>query len=334
MYCAGNVAANTRYSGLPSHLDLVQVSGPLEKDNQMHLINRIAKELKGRATGNRAVVCCPAHRDTTPSLSVCQIAPGMLLVKCHAGCEQSHVIAAMKDLGLWPDSTPRGGSIRTRVRPELHLSPEDLQRQMAAREIWQSAIPIPGTPAETYLRSRNIKGSLPRSLRFAHLVHGPTRQRLPALVASIVDPDDVVIAVQRTFLKNEGLSKAEIQPQKMTIGPMLSGAVRLFAANGGWIGLAEGVETALSAQELFTIPVWAACGARLHSVEIPSRAKGVVIFADNGSRGIEIAERAKDHFAALGHEVVINYPKPEFKDWNDVATGNKIAANQSAEVVA
>jgi hypothetical protein len=284
----------------------------------MSLVARIAKELKGRATGNRAMVCCPAHNDRSPSLSVAQIAPNMLLVHCHAGCPQEAVVSAMKHLGLWPDVDPRAKG-RPVIRPEQQLTGEEIQKQIAAREIWNSAGPIEGTLGEQYLRSRRIMMKPPSSLRFAHLVHGPTQKKLPALVAAITDLHEDVIAVQRIFLRGDGTGKADVSPQKMCHGVMLGGAAKLACADGMWLGVAEGVETGLSAQEMYTIPVWAACGARMHNVEVPSNIRGVVVFADNGAQGAKIAERAAEQFVQLNLEVVIRTPPEGFGDFNDEA---------------
>jgi hypothetical protein len=44
---------------------------------------------------------CPAHSDKTPSLSIRDAARGRVLIHCHAGCEQSSVIAALRQRGLW-----------------------------------------------------------------------------------------------------------------------------------------------------------------------------------------------------------------------------------------
>jgi 5S rRNA maturation endonuclease (ribonuclease M5) len=46
---------------------------------------------------------CPAHEDTTPSLSVNEQG-GKILVKCHGGCGQDRVISALKEKGLWPSN--------------------------------------------------------------------------------------------------------------------------------------------------------------------------------------------------------------------------------------
>lgn len=63
----------------------------------------IAKALpRGRKSGASWLACCPAHKDSTPSLSLRDAGPGRVLVHCHAGCGQATVIEALRDRGLWP----------------------------------------------------------------------------------------------------------------------------------------------------------------------------------------------------------------------------------------
>ena len=57
---------------------------------------------KCRKSGRGWVVCCPAHEDNNPSLSICE-QDGKLLVHCQAGCAQRDVIDSLKGLGLWPE---------------------------------------------------------------------------------------------------------------------------------------------------------------------------------------------------------------------------------------
>jgi putative DNA primase/helicase len=63
----------------------------------------IAKALGGKQlrSGNW-IAKCPAHADYNPSLSVTD-KHGLVLVHCHAGCEQEVVIEALKALGCWPE---------------------------------------------------------------------------------------------------------------------------------------------------------------------------------------------------------------------------------------
>jgi 5S rRNA maturation endonuclease (ribonuclease M5)/rhodanese-related sulfurtransferase len=55
-----------------------------------------------RRSGAEWIACCPAHEDNNPSLSF-RDAEDQVLVHCHAGCSQDAVVAALKDLGLWPE---------------------------------------------------------------------------------------------------------------------------------------------------------------------------------------------------------------------------------------
>lgn len=56
---------------------------------------------KSKRVGNeKYIACCPAHDDKNPSLSITE-KNHMVLVYCHAGCSQSEVINALKEIGLW-----------------------------------------------------------------------------------------------------------------------------------------------------------------------------------------------------------------------------------------
>ncbi len=96
--------------------------------------------------------------------------------------------------------------------------------------------------------------------------------------------DRTVIAIQRTFLRVDGRGKANVSQPKLTLGPMRDGAVRLGPA-GPALGIAEGVETGLSAVQLFDVPVWCSLSAsRLDRLWLPPESLEIHIFGDNGTR--------------------------------------------------
>jgi len=66
----------------------------------------LARELHGRRSNRGFVARCPAHDDHRPSLSI-DDRNGQLLVKCHAGCSQKDIIAALRSRNLWPEATSR-----------------------------------------------------------------------------------------------------------------------------------------------------------------------------------------------------------------------------------
>jgi len=188
-----------------------------------------------------------------------------------------------------------------------------------AREIWASSKPAGDTLAETYLRARAINLPPPPSLRYhGATIYQPSGVRLPALIAAVSGPDKRVTAIQRIYLRTDGTGKAGVRVPKMSRGSLGNGAVRLALA-GEALGLAEGVETALSAMEINGIPTWAALGTRFDAIAIPETVTRLTIFADNGDAGERAAERAIKVHQHIGRYVDVRFPQFDLKDWNDVA---------------
>ena len=61
----------------------------------------IARALGGHRAGATWMARCPAHEDRSPSLSISTGKDGKVLVRCHAGCDQRDLIAALQERGLW-----------------------------------------------------------------------------------------------------------------------------------------------------------------------------------------------------------------------------------------
>lgn len=190
---------------------------------------------------------------------------------------------------------------------------ETLQRQASARGIWRASSPIAGTLAENYLRqARGISIALPNCLRFDN---GSRSRGVPALVAAVIDLAGDVVAIQRTFLKPDGAGKADVPVPKRALGPVGRGAVRLAPA-APVLGVAEGIETGLSAMELFRLPVWCALGSNLARLTLPDQTRNVVIFADRGEAGEAAAEKARAALHGQRRKVAVRFPKVG-DDFND-----------------
>jgi len=148
------------------------------------------------------------------------------------------------------------------------------------------------------------------------------------MVAAVQASDAVIIAIQQTWLTSEG-GKAPVK--RMTTGNLGPGAVRLGAAARS-MGLAEGVETALSAMQLTGMTVWASLGAsRLHSVELPLEVEEVHVFVDNDEPGRTAARRAADTHSSMGRRVYLRSPPDQCSDWNDFL--NLIADRDGRDVL-
>ncbi len=199
---------------------------------------------------------------------------------------------------------------------------QDDQAEAGRREalsIWAASHPAAGTLAETYFRHRAINLPVPSTVRFhPSLVYPGSGIELPALVAAVSGEDRRVSAVHRIYLRLDGKGKAGVRAPKMSRGPMGSGAVRLAPASEV-LGLAEGVETAMSAMELHGVPCWAALGTRYEAVTIPESVRQLIVFADNGEAGQRAADRAVTAHQRAGRSVEVVSPQFDLKDWNDVA---------------
>jgi predicted P-loop ATPase len=91
--------------------------------------------------------------------------------------------------------------------------------------------------------------------------------------------------IHRTFLLDDGSAKAP--PGKKMLNSVAGGSVRLTSLpQDGHLGIAEGIETALSAQRIFGVPTWAALSADgLRRWQWPEGVQRVTIFADAGDAG-------------------------------------------------
>jgi putative DNA primase/helicase len=269
---------------------------------------QIGIALKGRRNGNGWLVRCPCPNhgkgrgDRFPSLSVADGDGGRLLLRCFAGCDFVDILDELKQRGLVDGTQPV--PTKNRFTPSLHRFVE-LSPDVGALTIWQATVEAQGTVVDEYL---NRRGNYlrPPMLR-CRLDHR-------SMVVAVQAPDGKIIAIQQTWLTSEG---EKASAKRLTTGNLGAGAARLGTA-ARIMGLAEGVETALSAMQLTGITVWASLGAsRLHNVELPPEVEEVHVFVDNDEPGRLAAKRAADVHTSTGRRVYLRSPPDECGDWND-----------------
>ena len=279
----------------------------------------IAKALGGRKAGGGWTARCPAHDDRTPSLSICEADDGKVLVRCHAGCDQERVIAALRGRGLWAENGPRSLSgVARRTPVERKPDQDDAKRSEIALAIWQSSRPAQGTPVETYLASRGIYLPPPDVLRFHPGLKHPSGGIWPAMVALVTNGvDGTPLAIHRTFLARDGGGKAPVDPQKMMLGPCRGGAVRL-AVPGDVLMVGEGIETCLAAMQATGHPAWAALSTSgLRTLDLPEDVRDVIVLADGDDPGEAAARDCAWRWKREGRRVRIARP-PQGMDFNDM----------------
>ncbi len=291
----------------------------------------IARALGGRKVGQGWTARCPAHDDREPSLSI-RDADGKVLVRCHAGCNQRDVIAALKARGLWD------GKAHSSIRKSRHRKvspprpdPDQTERSAVALSIWQSTIPADGTPVEAYLASRGLTCSLPPSLRFHRGLKHPSGGIWPCMVALVTrGADDTPLAIHRTFLAREGHGKAAVEPAKMMLGPCRGGAVRLREP-GEVLMIGEGIETCLAAMQATGHPAWAALSTSgLRALDLPGGFRDVIVLADGDDPGEAASRDCALRWVREGRRVRIARP-PRGMDFNDVLLGRARGFEEGAQ---
>lgn len=155
------------------------------------------------------------------------------------------------------------------------------------RVAWGSAQPIAkGDVAWTYLERRCGIVEAPRALRFAPSLayyDDGAVTHYPAMLAQVVDNSGAPITVHRTYLTQDGLKAPVASPRKlMTPAAKMDSAVIRLARVSDWMGVAEGIETALCASLRYSIPVWSCVTAgMLVKFRPPPEVKLLVIFGDH-----------------------------------------------------
>jgi hypothetical protein len=206
------------------------------------------------------------------------------------------------------------------AQPARELSSTD-DRVALGRRFWNEAKDPLGTPVEAYLASRGLALPPDAPLRF-HPACARGAERLPAMLALMTDPvTGEPCGVHRTFLAPEGRGKASGQA-KMMLGR--AGVIRLVpdedVTHG--LGLAEGIETALSVMQVYGWrPVWAATSAgAIASFPVLPGIECITVFSDNdeSGAGLKAANKCYKRWVSAGVEFA-NIPCPRTGDWNDMA---------------
>jgi len=220
-------------------------------------------------------------------------------------------------------------------RPQM----SDADRRNALRQVYASSRPMqPGDLADTYLRSRGLdETTYPDCLRFADRLSDGSGGVRPAMVATVVDGEGVPVSLHRTFLRPDGMAKAETSaPRKMMPGVLPDGAcVRVQGWSSGCLGIAEGIETAMAAGHLYEVPTWAALTSKmLERWTPPEGCEEVAIFGDNDPKfgGQSAAYRLAHKLAVKGLTVTVHMPPITGEDWADVWL-NRVQADKASQII-
>ena len=199
------------------------------------------------------------------------------------------------------------------------IQPYTAERERAALAIWRQTVELMGTPAERYLRGRGLTLDLTAfsdlcfhaSLRF----EGGTTPGMVALMRDVRTNEPC--GIHRTFLNCDGRKIG----RKM-LGRAKGACVKLSANESVTygLGLAEGIETALSVLQAGWKPIWACLSAdAIRTFPVLTGIDEITVFADRDESGtgqaaaLECCTRwlaARRRAGAITPDIV--------GDWNDV----------------
>jgi len=247
-------------------------------------------------------------------ICTCGAGKGMDLAMAYTGKDFRDMAAIIDDLV---------GNLKVEAaNPEM----TDAYRLDILRDTYRATVPVTdGDLVHRYMQSRDIDELIyPPALRFAEALRDGEGGIRPAMVAMVgIHGQEKFVSMHRTFLKPDGSGKAEMEdPRKMMPGELPDGAcVMLSEYTGGPLGVAEGIETAMSASALFEMPVWAAINSSLLAKWTPPEGcTEVAVFSDNDAKygGQAAAFKAAHRMAVKGISVTVHTPKNAGEDWNNI----------------
>ncbi|MBI6550145.1 toprim domain-containing protein [Xenorhabdus sp. VLS] len=191
---------------------------------------------------------------------------------------------------------------------------------------YPNLLSLKGTPGESYLRNRGIHVLPADNVRYCP--DQPTHQgHLQAIWALATDSKGQLCYLHRTYL--DGDKKANITPQKKMnslqedsyLEHTQSVAIRLFPVDST-LGIAEGIETALSCKQVYGVNTWSAMNAgHMAKFIAPMGVKHLIVFADNdwSATGHAAAhECARKNLVANNDIEKVSVRWPDIGDFNDL----------------
>jgi putative DNA primase/helicase len=281
----------------------------------------IAKALNGTVNGKWINVRGPGHsssQDRSLGIKFDPKNPDGFIVWSFADDDETECRAYVKSL-----LSKLNGGICVTYEPDYAHAEGAVARIKRAMILWHEAKSPEETIVETYLRNRLCKlGPVAGAgvLRFhPNCPFGPLK--VPAMLALITDAvTGEPIGVHRTAIKDDGSGKRELGEgvsSKQILGAARDGAIRLHGVYEH-VGIAEGIETALSASQFFGTAVWATLSSwGIATFPVLNGVKRLTVFADHDNAGAQAARKCCLRYQAAGIDAKIRIPPGMGTDWND-----------------
>ncbi len=202
----------------------------------------------------------------------------------------------------------------------------DEELRAAMNRLWASGVPVRyGDPVSRYLEKRGIElETFPAALRYVDRCRYQTDGEpvyYPAMIAKVCGPSGEPVTLHRTYLSDNGEKAPVDVPRRIMPGKLTNGCAIRLSEPGPVLGVAEGIETALSAAALHGVRTWAAINSSMMMRwEPPAGTQAVIIYGDNDPKfGGQSSAYALAHRLSVGGiSVSVEVPPTVGDDWNDV----------------
>jgi putative DNA primase/helicase len=284
-------------------------------------VDELVKAVKGTRNGRWIRIAGPGHRKRDDSLGFMfdPAARDGFRVNSFAGDDHAECRAYIKQLLA---TVSKGGLIALEGGQESQSETERAARLARALALWNEAQPPKATLVETYLKARRCE--LPPNAGSVLRFHADCpfgSDRFPSMIALMRDVvTNVPRGIQRTAIKDDGTGKRQIsqaEDSRMMMGSP-EGAAALLHPAAERMGIGEGIETSLSAGQIFSVPVWATLSAGgVAAFPVIPGIKHLTIFADYDEAGVQAARKCYWRYKKAGIEVEVRCPPNVGVDWND-----------------
>jgi putative DNA primase/helicase len=199
------------------------------------------------------------------------------------------------------------------------------KKMVAVRRIWSDSEQVcQGDPVWKYLNRRIGIDAIPSCLRYhpalPYISDDGEIDHHPAMIAALTSHDSKGVGVHRIYLDGQG-NKANVQVvKKLMVGASMAGASVKLQRAAAVLGIAEGIETALAASRLFSMPVWSAISSGgMESWRPPKGVEKVIVFGDNDASftGQASAYALAKALRLKGICAEVRIPAQTGKDWAD-----------------
>lgn len=269
-------------------------------------------------------------------------------LETHVSEGSSNTLTSVEPL---PNTSPEWvNEVKVRLEKQAEQRKQSASKAFERhKQTWDECLPIntgAAYPLFEYFKNRGVLWVMDRlidsdSIRFHPALPYYTEDsesdnytligKFPAMVGAIRDIDGRILTLHRTYLASDG-GKAKVEEvKKMAVVPegvdINGSAIRLGQIFDGTLGVAEGIETALSAFRATGIPTWSTVNAQLmKSFEVPEGVHTVIIWADKDKSltGEIAANVLKTRLESQGILVLVMLPPTPIPagaksiDWNDV----------------